>query len=672
MEKQKDENKLEIQTQNQQLEALLGGKVKKRRKKWPLLAVAVGILAAAAGAYQYVSTQQETSAETVYREYTVERGDIVVGSTESSSISLNRETISFPVSTTVEEVYVKAGSYVEEGQALMKLNLEEIETGLLSYELELQEAGLTLDQAKLNQTKGQLEAGQKYENTQLEAEQAEKNHELQITELEQSVKSAKQSLRQAEDNYDDYIEQYYDDYCELEDLEDDLYDAARSLRSAKNNRDSASITTSYGGSSTAWSYSTLTQLEIEIKTRQAEYDALPEANDTTTTPDGEIGSGNSGTEGDPSTAAEGTEGDTSAEGDSNTNSDNSTGTGEGDSATVDKTALATYLEELKSAKTKLESYASAVSEAQTAYNSAEKSYESFAESFEKTYGTLDYDEDYNTNIANLEMQIEKAELSLDKAKLSYESGVVSAEQKEDTSETNAAVAQTERALKETEYQSAVDTAQEAYDALASEIQEIRGYISEDGTIYSTCTGMVASISFEAGDSFEVSYNPMTEEVVAQTLLTLTNISDVYVPITISEEDILNVSIGQEASVTMTAFPDETFEAEVDTLSVESSRSGAATVSYTVNVRFKGENTRKMLEGMSAEVTLVQWQAQDVLYINSSCVTNVGGKATVLVRGDDGLPVEREVRTGFSDGRYVEILDGLSEGETVLLESTVRM
>ncbi len=667
MEQQKDKNKLEIQTQDQQLEALLGRKVKKRRKKWPLLVVAVAILAMAAGAYQYVSTQKETSAETVYREYTVERGDIVVGSTESSSISLNRETISFPVSTTVEEVYVKAGSYVEEGQPLMKLNLDQIETGLLSYELELNEAGLTLDQAKLNQTKGRLEASQRYDNTQLEAEQAGKSYELQIEELEQSVKSAKYSLRQAEENYDDYMEQYYDDYCELEALEDDLYDAKKDLKSAQNSRDSASVTTDYNGSSTTWKYSMLSQLEEEIKTRQAEYDTLPEKDDTAEEPDSKTEETPSEESDSPDTTGP-EEGDTGAD----TPAEDNSGSEETPPTTVDKAALAAYLEELQSAKSTLEAHTSSVNEAQTAYNSAEKSYESFAESFEKTYGTLDYDEDYNTNIANLEMQIEKAELSLEKTKLSYESGVVTAGQKEDTSETNAAVADTELALKETEYQSAVDTAQEAYDALANEIEEIRGYISEDGTIYSTCTGMVASISFEAGDSFEVSYNPMTEEVVAQTLLTLTNISDIYVPITISEEDILNVSIGQEASVTMTAFPDETFEAEVDTLSVESSRSGAATVSYTVNVRFKGENTRKMLEGMSAEVTLVQWQVQDVLYINSSCVTNVGGKATVLVRGDDGLPVEREVHTGFSDGRYVEILEGLSEGETVLLESTVRM
>ena len=177
--------------------------------------------------------------------------------------------------------------------------------------------------------------------------------------------------------------------------------------------------------------------------------------------------------------------------------------------------------------------------------------------------------------------------------------------------------------------------------------------------------MVAAVALEAGDSFEVKYNTVTQEVVEQTLVTITDISGVYVPITISEEDILDVSIGQEAAVTMTAFPDQTFEAEVDSMSVESSRSGAATVSYTVNVRFKGTNTLQMLEGMSAEVTLIEEQAKDVLYINASCVNESGGKSTVLVWDENGNAVEREVVTGITDGRYIEIKSGLSEGETVL-------
>jgi HlyD family secretion protein len=151
---------------------------------------------------------------------------------------------------------------------------------------------------------------------------------------------------------------------------------------------------------------------------------------------------------------------------------------------------------------------------------------------------------------------------------------------------------------------------------------------------------------------------------------MTNISDVYVPITISEEDILDISIGQEASVSMTAFPNQSFDAVVDTIAVEASRSGAATVSYTVTVRFREENDQNMYEGMSAEVTLLQHRVSDALYVSIQAVTNTNGQATVLKKGADGAGVVTNVTTGFSDGRYVEIRSGLNEGDIVLAESAV--
>ena len=609
------------------LEELLGAKKTDSGKIFKWIGIGAGALVLCGiGVFVLVNQRSKAaSTEATYREYTVERGDIVVGDTESSSISLDREIIAFPVSATVEEVYVKAGSYVEEGAPLMKLNTDEIAMGLASYELELEEAGLALEQAKLTQTTGLIEAEQKYDDKKLTGEQADANEAISAAELEQAYLSAENSLYQAIENYDEYMEEYYEAYCEL-----------NSLRSTYKNKKNA-----YGSAVDALSnylsgqgYSDISEISEAVSALEKEIAAMNVPVEST-------------------------------------DEDEGVPTVDASANTADIAAKQQELEALQTVYEQAKAYSDAADTANAEYAEAEKAYDSAAESYEKTYGSLNYCTDYNTNIANLQLQVEKAALSLEKAQLNIDTGIQAAEQETEMAKAQAKAAATELELKETELQQAVDAAQEAYDALAAEIEEIKANISEDGIVYATCSGMVASVMFEAGDSFEVTYNPLTEAVVEQTLLTLTDIADVYVPITISEEDILNVSIGQEASVTMTAFAGQTFAAEVDTISVESSRSGAATVSYTVNVRFAGTNTQQMLEGMSAEVTLVQHQVLDVLYINASCVTNVGGRAVVLVRGEDGLPVEREVKTGFSDGRYVEIISGLEEGETVLMESAVQ-
>ena len=274
-------------------------------------------------------------------------------------------------------------------------------------------------------------------------------------------------------------------------------------------------------------------------------------------------------------------------------------------------------------------------------------------------------------IALTEEELEEARLALEEAQLNLTTGRLNAEQQEESAQSNADIATSEYELTEVELEQAVEAAQETYDELEDQIEEVRSLLSDDGIVYADCNGLVASISVEEGDDVEVFIDEDTNLILSYaTILTMTDISSVYVPITISEEDILNVSIGQEATVTMSAFPNQTFAAEVDTITVESARSGAATVSYTVNVRFAEENTLDMLEGMSAEVTLVQRAARDVLYVNAQAVTFSGGISTVLVEGADGQAEERVVETGFTDGMYVEIVSGLTEGETVLVESAV--
>jgi isopentenyl diphosphate isomerase/L-lactate dehydrogenase-like FMN-dependent dehydrogenase len=121
---------------------------------------------------------------------------------------------------------------------------------------------------------------------------------------------------------------------------------------------------------------------------------------------------------------------------------------------------------------------------------------------------------------------------------------------------------------------------------------------------------------------------------------------------------------------MNAFDGITFDAEVDTISVEAARSGAATVSYTVNVKYIGENTRDMYEGMSAQTTLLQRIVKDVLYVNNQSVTNKDGIATVQKLDNDGNAMTVTVKTGFSNGQNVEIINGVEEGDIVLAASGV--
>ncbi|MCD7836030.1 MAG: efflux RND transporter periplasmic adaptor subunit, partial [Lachnospiraceae bacterium] len=61
---------------------------------------------------------------------------------------------------------------------------------------------------------------------------------------------------------------------------------------------------------------------------------------------------------------------------------------------------------------------------------------------------------------------------------------------------------------------------------------------------------------------------------------------------------------------------------------------------------------------------------DVLYVSKRAVVTDDDKTYVLVKNEDGSIEKRTITTGFSDGVNIEVVEGLSEGETVLIESKV--
>ena len=111
------------------LQSILGeldvdSKPQSKAKKRVLVFVAIILVAAIGlGVFFIVRSKKAGGDEPVYREYTVQRGDIMTGLTESSVITLNKETVTFPVSAEVKKLYVKSGSRVQKGDPLVKMSI---------------------------------------------------------------------------------------------------------------------------------------------------------------------------------------------------------------------------------------------------------------------------------------------------------------------------------------------------------------------------------------------------------------------------------------------------------------------------------------------------------------------------------------------------------------------
>lgn len=180
----------------------------------------------------------------------------------------------------------------------------------------------------------------------------------------------------------------------------------------------------------------------------------------------------------------------------------------------------------------------------------------------------------------------------------------------------------------------------------------------DGIVYAEYSGSVMEVAYAEGDT-------ITNDAAVATFM---NPEDVTMTVSVSQDDISKVSVGDAVTVYLTAYEGEPFEASVTEVATASS-TGSSTVSYEVTAGLTGD-TAKVYSGMTGEVSIAGKTEEDTLYISNQAVHMDGARSWVKVKQEDGTIVEKDIATGFSNGKTVAVESGLEEGDIVLIESQV--
>lgn len=145
----------------------------------------------------------------------------------------------------------------------------------------------------------------------------------------------------------------------------------------------------------------------------------------------------------------------------------------------------------------------------------------------------------------------------------------------------------------------------------------------------------------------------------QTVLTLFAPGDLKVELTVPEAQSAWVKSGAKAEVKPVAFPELNYTGRCAEPAV---KPGATGLGFYTTIAIDDVDPR-VVPGMKASVRIAGGDVDKVLLVPTSAVAN--GK--VWVR-KDGQETEREVVTGRSEGKMIEVIKGLSEGEEVLREA----
>ncbi|NLZ54119.1 MAG: efflux RND transporter periplasmic adaptor subunit, partial [Thermoanaerobacteraceae bacterium] len=150
------------------------------------------------------------------------------------------------------------------------------------------------------------------------------------------------------------------------------------------------------------------------------------------------------------------------------------------------------------------------------------------------------------------------------------------------------------------------------------------------------------------------------------LLRIGSLSDLQIDFGVNEYDAALIKVGQKAIITGEGFGDKTYNGEVVKIApsasvTQTSRGNETVVKAAIKVI---EHDEKIKPGFSATVEITVEEKNDAVLIPLECVTEgESGKQVMVVK--DGNISKREVKTGIENELYVEIIQGLGEGEEVL-------
>lgn len=147
---------------------------------------------------------------------------------------------------------------------------------------------------------------------------------------------------------------------------------------------------------------------------------------------------------------------------------------------------------------------------------------------------------------------------------------------------------------------------------------------------------------------------------------LVDTSAYFIDLAIDETDILQIQTGQPVEIALDALPEAEITGVVDRVSVTPTRIGEL-VTYVVRVKLDPtEANLRMGMTATAQITTQQVSAVTLLLNRYIRLDRATGQAFVTVETADGQFEEIQVTLGARNETYSQIVDGISEGQRVVL------
>lgn len=183
----------------------------------------------------------------------------------------------------------------------------------------------------------------------------------------------------------------------------------------------------------------------------------------------------------------------------------------------------------------------------------------------------------------------------------------------------------------------------------------------ESVVKAPVSGFILEKNIEVGDPVV----PLTSFQEGTVLMTIADMKKLIFKGTVDEIDVGRLREGLPAEIDIGAIPgNDGIRGRVSKISLKARKENNITV-FPVEIELTHTNGNVLRAGYSANANIIIEKRENVLAIPERVVTFRNDSAFVRLFDATGTEKEVPIKTGLSDAIYIEVLDGLREGQQVL-------
>jgi len=237
-----------------------------------------------------------------------------------------------------------------------------------------------------------------------------------------------------------------------------------------------------------------------------------------------------------------------------------------------------------------------------------------------------------------------------------------------------------------------------YQSTLEQVEQFRASVKQanddlsKATIYAPMAGTISILNKEVG---EIALGSQFQEDV---IMVVSNLSIMEALVDVDENDIVNVSLGDSATIEIDALPDRVFHGTISEIATSANISGTGTSDQKTEFEVKiaiVDAVRELRPGMTSSSDIVVEIRDSTLCVPIQCVSvrtpdqlkrtptgsiiedeadstcqqkftpDEDGFVSVVFVVEEGVAKARQVETGIQSETHIEIISGISEGDKVV-------